>query len=69
MDSVGRIERPGTRLCSRDRRRYERTVYLDSDTFACRDPSKLFDILADVDVACVWGGRGNHSGASAGVLA
>mmetsp|Transcript_3553 Transcript_3553/g.11014 ORF Transcript_3553/g.11014 Transcript_3553/m.11014 type:complete len:155 (-) Transcript_3553:37-501(-) len=48
---------------------YERTVYLDSDTFACRDPSKLFDILADVDVACVWGGRGNHSGASAGVLA
>lgn len=51
---------------------YARTIYLDSDTFACRDPgAALFPLLrkGTHDVACVWGGRGNHTGASAGVLA
>ena len=49
---------------------YERTIFLDSDTRACKDPGKtLFPLLRNTDVACVWGGRGNHSGASAGVLA
>ena len=49
---------------------YERTIFLDSDTRACKDPgATLFPLLRNTDVACVWGGRGNHSGASAGVLA
>ena len=49
---------------------YERTIFLDSDTRACKDPgATLFPLLRTTDVACVSGGRGNHSGASAGVLA
>ena len=50
---------------------YERTVYMDSDTYSCRSPDNLFRVLeaARADVACVMGGRGNHTGASAGVLA
>ena len=50
---------------------YERTIYMDSDTFSCKSPEELFRVLerSAADMACVWGGRGNHSGASAGVLA
>ena len=50
---------------------YDRTVYMDSDTFSCKSPDALFRVLEreGADVACVMGGRGNHSGASAGVLA
>ncbi len=49
---------------------YERTIFMDSDTFACKDPGKtLFPLLRGApDVAMVFGGRGNHTGASAGVL-
>ncbi|KAH8076663.1 hypothetical protein JL721_681 [Aureococcus anophagefferens] len=41
---------------------YERTVYMDSDTYACRSPENLFRRLeaARADVACVMGGRGNR---------
>ena len=49
---------------------YERTIFMDSDTFACKDPGEtLFPLLRGApDVAMVFGGRGNHTGASAGVL-
>lgn len=51
---------------------YERTIYMDSDTYSCQNPGKtLFPLLSGPnapDVAMVFGGRGNHTGASAGVL-
>ena len=36
---------------------YENTLYLDSDTYICEDPSELFDLLGYFDL-CVVGGCG-----------
>lgn len=72
MPDIGRTESMGFRLQKlrgMSLTPYARTVYADSDTFACRPVDELFELLRHVDVACVHGGRGNHSGASAGVLA
>lgn len=72
MPDIGRTESMGFRL---QKLRgmvltpYARTIYMDSDTFLCRSVDELFAVLRRVDVACAHGGRGNHSGASAGVLA
>lgn len=72
MPDIGRTESMGFRLQKlrgMGLTPYARTIYMDSDTFLCRSVDELFAVLRRVDVACAHGGRGNHSGASAGVLA
>ncbi|KAJ1452850.1 hypothetical protein M885DRAFT_525803 [Pelagophyceae sp. CCMP2097] len=50
---------------------YSRTIYMDTDTYTCKSLDHVFRLFDDkvTDIACVHGGRGNHSGAAAGVLA